>query len=346
MNELSGTSLSTASNCCDWMLAGNGLARASFSRIKPALRYFFLSADGRFHLLLLVLASSVMAIIMVIFGYFISGSSQSIFHSGIDFLLGWRWDPAKDIYGAFPFIAGTLYTSAIAIIIGVPISVGVAIFLSEMCPRWLRTPLDFVVELLAAVPSVIFGFWGIFTLRGILRDSIEPALISNLGFLPIFEGRPFGLDKLSAGLILAIMIIPTVSAISREVLRAVPDSQKEAALALGANKYEMISTAVLSYAKSGIFGAGILGLGRAIGETMAVTMVIGNSNTFSWSMLDPGQTMASLIASNWWEADGGTLYQSALIEIGLVLFIVMLIVNIVGRVFVGKLLGLKEGVVG
>jgi phosphate transport system permease protein len=292
------------------------------------------------------MAASVIFIIFTIILSMTSGSMQSLSHAGFGFVTSMTWDPGHNLYGGFVFIAGTLYTAAIAIIIGVPISIGVAIFLSEMCPNWLRTPLGMIVELLAAVPSVIFGLWGIYTLRGFLRDSVEPTLNNLLGFTPFFAGRPFGLDKLAAGVILAIMIIPTVSSISREVLRAVPNSQREAALALGATKYEMISTSVLSFAKSGIFGASILGLGRAIGETMAVTMVIGNANNFSLSLLDPGQTMASLIASNWWEADGGSLFQSALIEIGLVLFIVMLLVNVVGRVFIGKMLRLKAGAVG
>lgn len=328
------------------MNGSEGVSRRLVSKLRDLSRYAFLTGDGRFELLCLAMAASVIFIIFTMILSMTSGSLQSLSHAGFGFVTSWIWDPGHDLYGGFVFIAGTLYTSAIAILIGVPISIGVAIFLSEMCPNWLRTPLGMVVELLAAVPSVIFGLWGVYTLRGFLRDSVEPMLNNTLGFMPFFSGRPFGLDKLSAGLILAIMIIPTVSAISREVLRAVPNSQREAALALGATKHEMISTSVLSYAKSGIFGASILGLGRAIGETMAVTMVIGNANNFSLSLLDPGQTMASLIASNWWEADGGSLFQSALIEIGLVLFLVMLLVNVAGRVFIGKMLKLKEGAVG
>lgn len=310
------------------------------------LRYVFMTADGRFHLFCAFLALSILFIIGMILLYLFGGSLRAIEHSGFDFIFGPTWDPNNNLYGALPFIAGTLYTSAIAILIGVPVSVGIAIYLSEMAPPWIRTPIGFIIELLAAVPSVIFGFWGIFALRGLLINDVEPFLSYGFGFLPIFEGRPFGLDKLAAGLILAIMIIPTVSSISKEMLRAVPDSQREAALSLGATKYESISTVVLGYAKSGIFGASILGLGRAVGETMAVTMVIGNANSFSWSLFDPGQTMASLIASNWWEADGGSLYQSALIEIGFVLFIVMLLINIIGRILVGRMLKIKEGAVG
>jgi len=320
--------------------------RNVYHRLKDASRYAILTPDGRFELFCAALASAIILIIIMIVSYLLEGSIQSIRSSGIDFVIGSRWDVNRDIFGALPFIAGTLYTSAIAILIGVPISIGVAIYLSEMAPDWVRAPLGFVIELLAAVPSVIFGFWGIFTLRGFLRDSVEPALNDTLGFLPFFEGNPTGMDKFAAGLILAIMIIPTVSAISREVMRAVPNSQREAALALGATKQEMISGAVIGYAKSGIFGASILGLGRAVGETMAVTMVIGNKNSFSWSLLDPGQTMASIIAINWWEADSGSLYQSALIEIGLVLFGIMLIINVIGRILVGKMIRLREGAVG
>ena len=320
--------------------------RRIFQRIRDASRYAILTPDGRFEFLCAALASAIILIIVVLVSYLLEGSFQSIERTGIDFVVGSRWDVNREIFGALPFIAGTLYTSAIAILIGVPISIGVAIYLSELAPDWVRAPLGFVVELLAAVPSVIFGFWGIFTLRGFLRSSVEPGLNDALGFLPFFEGTPTGMDKFAAGLILAIMIIPTVSAISREVMRAVPNSQREAAFALGATRYETISGAVIGYAKSGIFGAAILGLGRAVGETMAVTMVIGNSNTFSWSLLDPGQTMASIIAINWWEADSGSLYQSALIEIGLVLFGIMLIINVIGRILVGRMIKLREGTVG
>ncbi|HIH01299.1 TPA: phosphate ABC transporter permease subunit PstC [Thermoplasmata archaeon] len=255
---------------------------------------------------------------------------------GLRFLTSSTWDPGRDLYTALPFIFGTLTTSAVAILIGVPISIGIAVYLSELAPSWIREPLSFMIELLAAVPSVIYGLWAMYTLRPILTGSVEPFLMSVLGWTPFFEGTAFGIDKLAAGIILAVMIIPTVASVSKESMMAVPDSQREAALSLGATKYETTKIAVLTYARSGIFGATILGLGRAIGETMAVTMTIGNANLISWSLLDPGQTMASVIANNWGEAEG--LMLSSLIEIGVVLFVVALVINVFARLMVGRVM--------
>ncbi len=261
-------------------------------------------------------------------------AQESIARFGPGFLTGGVWDPNRDVYGALPFIFGTLLTTAIAVLIGVPLSIGIATYLSELAPPWLRNPLSFVVELLAAVPSVIYGLWAMYALRPVMVKSVEPFFNSILGWTPFFEGNSVGLDKFTAGIILAIMIIPTIASVSKEAMRAVPDSQREAALSLGATRYETTRIAVLTYARSGIFGACILGLGRAVGETMAVTMTIGNSNKISWSLLDPGQTMASLIANNWGEAQG--LQLSALIEMGLVLFVIALIVNAFARLMVGR----------
>ena len=255
---------------------------------------------------------------------------------GLEFLTSRTWDPNRDLYTALPFIFGTLMTSAVAILIGVPISIGIAIYLSELAPVWIREPLSFLIELLAAVPSVIYGLWAMYTLRPVLTGSVEPFLMDMFGWTPFFQGAAFGIDKLAAGIILAIMIIPTVASVSKESLMAVPESQREAALSLGATRLETTHMAVLSYARSGIFGASILGLGRAVGETMAVTMTIGNANLISWSLLDPGQTMASVIANNWGEADG--LMLSSLIEIGVVLFIVALVVNVFARLMVGRVM--------
>jgi len=255
---------------------------------------------------------------------------------GLEFLTSRTWDPNRDLYTALPFIFGTLMTSAVAILIGVPISIGIAIYLSELAPVWIRELLSFLIELLAAVPSVIYGLWAMYTLRPVLTGSVEPFLMDMLGWTPFFQGAAFGIDKLAAGIILAIMIIPTVASVSKESLMAVPESQREAALSLGATRLETTHMAVLSYARSGIFGAAILGLGRAVGETMAVTMTIGNANLISWSLLDPGQTMASVIANNWGEADG--LMLSSLIEIGVVLFIVALVVNVFARLMVGRVM--------
>jgi phosphate transport system permease protein len=263
-------------------------------------------------------------------------AQPSIDRFGLGFMIGTQWNPNTELFGALPFIFGTLLTSGIAIIIGVPLSIGIAIYLSELAPPWVRDPLSLVVELLAAVPSVIYGLWAMYALRPFISHSVEPFFMSFLGWTPLFQGNAVGLDKFTAGVILAIMIIPTVASVSKETMRAVPDSQREAALSLGATRYETTKIAVLSYARSGIFGACILGLGRALGETMAVTMTIGNANRISWSLLDPGQTMSSLIANDWGEAQGIQL--SALIEIGLVLFIVALVVNLFARLMVGRIM--------
>ncbi|MBU1157714.1 MAG: phosphate ABC transporter permease subunit PstC [Candidatus Thermoplasmatota archaeon] len=309
---------------------------AKLDGLRETLNHLILTSDGRFQLFCGALAFSAVAIFAWVVGYLIEGAFPVLDSMGYKFFTGSTWSFDQGIFGALPFIGGTLYTSAVAMMIAVPISVGIAIFISEIAPKWIGTPLGFLVEMLAAVPSVVFGIWGIFTLRGFMRDQVEPFLQGSLGFLPFFEGRTFGIDKLSAAVILAIMIIPTISAISRDALKAVPTSQKEAALALGATRYEMVGTIALSYARSGIFGAAVLGLGRAVGETMAVTMVIGNVNSFSWSLLDPGQTLSSLIAANWWEAPSGTVQQSALIGVGLVLFVLMLAINVVGRILLSR----------
>lgn len=259
---------------------------------------------------------------------------------GFGFLVGTIWDPVTPIYGALPFVYGTLVTSAIALLLGVPVSLGIAIFLSELSPRWLRGPLTYLVELLAAVPSVIYGFWALFVLSPVMRTSVEPGLKAILGFLPIFQGTAIGTDKLTAGVILAIMIIPTISAISREALLVVPQSQREAALSLGATRWETTRKAVLTYARSGIFGAIILGLGRAVGETMAVTMAIGNRNALTVSLFDQGQTIASLLANSWGEADN--LQAAALIELALVLMLMALTINVLARLIIGRYLRLEE----
>ncbi|MCU0859663.1 MAG: phosphate ABC transporter permease subunit PstC [Thermoplasmata archaeon] len=290
--------------------------------------------DTLFHYFVAGVAGSVLVLIWMLVASLFIDAGESIDRYGTSFLTSTTWDPSKELYTSLPFIFGTLMTSGIALLIGVPLSVGIAICLSELAPGWLREPLSFMIELLAAVPSVIYGLWAMYTLRPVLVEHIEPFLISSLGWTPFFEGSAFGIDKLAAGVILAVMIIPTVASVSKETMMAVPESQREAALSLGATRYETTRMAVLTYARSGIFGAAILGLGRAIGETMAVTMTIGNSNTISWSLLDPGQTMASVIANNWGEADD--LFLSALIEIGAVLFVVALLVNVAARLMVGR----------
>jgi len=292
--------------------------------------------DTLFKYSVMAIAGLVLALLWSLVVKLVFDAQLSIETFGLDFLTSSVWDPNRDLYTALPFIFGTLMTSAIAVLIGVPISIGIAIYLSELAPVWIREPLSFLTELLAAVPSVIYGLWAMYTLRPILTGSVEPFLSDILGWTPFFEGAAFGIDKLAAGIILAVMIIPTVASVSKESMRAVPESQREAALSLGATRFETTRIAVLSYARSGIFGATMLGLGRAVGETMAVTMTIGNANLISWSLLDPGQTMASVIANNWGEAEG--LMLSSLIEIGVVLFVVALVINVFARLMVGRVM--------
>ena len=242
------------------------------------------------------------------------------------------WDVAAGHFGAAPALFGTLVSSAIALIIATPLALGVAIFLSEFSPTWLRTPIGFLVDLLAAIPSVVYGLWGIFVLVPLLRDPVMPFLRDtlHLGATPLFSGPAYGPSMLAAGIILAIMALPYISAVAREVLLAVPRSQREAALALGATRWEMIRDAVVPYARSGIIGGIMLGLGRALGETMAVTMVIGNRLEISSSLLAPGYTMASLIANEFSEATND-LHLSALMAVGAFLFIITLVVNAIAR---------------
>jgi phosphate transport system permease protein len=252
--------------------------------------------------------------------------------SGLSFLTSSEWNVGAGKFGAAPAIFGTLVSSAIALIIATPLAIGVAIFLSEFAPRWLQQPVAFLVDLLAAIPSVVYGLWGVFVLVPMLREHVMPFLRDtlHLGVTPLFNGPAYGPSMLAAGLILAIMALPYISAVSREVLRAVPRSQREAALALGATRWEMIWDAVLPYARSGIIGGIILGLGRALGETMAVTMVIGNRPEISASLFAPGYTMASLIANEFSEATND-LHLSALMAVGGVLFVITIIVNAIAR---------------
>jgi phosphate transport system permease protein len=242
------------------------------------------------------------------------------------------WDVAAGHFGAAPALFGTLVSSAVALIIATPLAIGIAVFLSEFSPLWLRQPIGFLVDLLAAIPSVVYGLWGIFVLIPILRQHVMPFLRDtlHLGATPLFTGPAYGPSMLAAGIILAIMALPYISSVSREVLMAVPRSQREAALALGATRWEMIRDAVIPYAKSGIIGGIMLGLGRALGETMAVTMVIGNRAEISASLFAPGYTMASLIANQFSEATND-LHLSALMAVGAILFVITLIVNAVAR---------------
>ena len=264
---------------------------------------------------------------------------------GLRFLIISHWDPVAGEFGALPFIYGTLVSSLLALLIAVPLSLGAAIFLAELAPAWIRPPVAFLIEMLAAVPSVVYGLWGIFVLVPWLRDWVQPALGRTLGFLPLFQGPPYGIGMLAAGLILSIMIVPYITSVSREVLLAVPGSQREAALGLGATRWETTRIAVLRYGRSGLIGAILLGLGRALGETMAVTMVIGNRPEVSISLFAPGYTMASVLANEFTEATSD-LYVSALVEIGLLLLVVTVLVNGLARLLVWSVGGPARGARG
>jgi phosphate transport system permease protein len=298
------------------------------------------SRDSVFKSLTLLLASSSVVLMLVYFYELYFGSELTL-KSGLTFVLGSTWDPVNNVFGVLPMLYGSLVTSAIALIIGVPVSLGVAIFLSEIAPHRLRSPVSFVVEMLAAVPSVIYGLWGLFVLAPILRTSVYPVLERYLGFLPIFQGTIYGVSMLTAGIVLAIMIIPIVASISRDALLAVPDSQREAAFALGATRSEVIRMSVLSYARSGVFASIFLGFGRAFGETMAVTMLIGNTPLISSSLFSPGYSLASLVANEFTEATT-QVYISALVEAGLVLLIVSFLANVIARLMIRRLIRSRE----
>jgi len=269
-------------------------------------------------------------------------SRQALETFGLSFLTGTTWDPIAGIYGALPFIVGTIASSFIAVLIATPIGLLTAIFLAELAPRRISIPLTFTIELLAAIPSVVFGLWGVFVLGPFLSGTVEKWIVDSLGWIPIFAGPPFGVGLFAAGVILTLMILPTIVAISRDVITAVPDSQREAMLALGATRWEMITKAVLPYARSGIIGAVILGLGRALGETMAVTMVIGNRPQIPTSVFDSSQTIASQIATTFNEASLG-LQTSALIGLGLILLVITMSLNVVARLLVWRVAGAPEG---
>jgi len=276
----------------------------------------------------LLLIGLVLFIAIEIYG----DSAESIEHFGFSFIFSSDWNPVTEKFGALAFIYGTIVSSILALLISLPVSIGVAVFLSEIVHKSVRTPVSFLVEILAAIPSIIYGFWGIYVLAPFMASTVQPALSSLFGFLPLFQGPIFGTGMLTASLILAIMITPIISSITRDVLKAIPVSQREAAYALGATRWEAIKMALLN-ARSGILGGAVLGLGRAIGETMAVTMVIGNKAQIKASLFEPAYSMASVIANEFAEASG-SLHISSLIEIGLLLFGVTFIVNTFARILI------------
>ncbi len=287
-------------------------------------------ADRAFRAALTAFGLVVIAVPALMLLELTAASRLALGRFGLGFLTSSTWDPVRGEHGALPFIYGTVVSSLIALVIAVPVSLGLAIFLAELAPHRVKKPLGFLVELLAAIPSVVYGFWGIFVLVPFLRESVEPFLVERLGFLPIFEGPPLGFGMLAAGVILAIMIVPTITSVSREVLQAVPATHREAAIGLGATPWDTIRYAVLPAARSGLVGAVILGLNRALGETMAVTMVIGNRPQVSASILHPAYTMASVIANEFAEADSDA-YLSALSLVALLLFGVALLLNLFAR---------------
>jgi len=310
---------------------------SSFSR-------FFKHGDSPWNGLLILVSIGVIVLMLSIGWMLWNQSSEARAAFGLGFLkptLQASWDPVLDHFQAWPFIYGTLLTSLVAILLAVPISLGIAVFLAELCPSWLRTPLNWLVELLAAIPSVIYGLWGIFIFLPRVITPLGNVLAETIGKVPLigvlFTGPipASGASRLAASVILTVMIIPTIAAVSRDVLEAIPNSQREAALALGATKWETIWQVLLPYGISGILGAVILGLGRALGETMAVTMVIGNSIEGSLSLLRPGYTMSSVIANEFAEAVS-KLHTQSLIEIGLVLFILTLLLNMMARFLVWR----------
>ena len=280
-------------------------------------------------------ALALPALILIILGILFVYAQPALKRFGPSFVWTSTWDPVAEIYGAAPMIFGTIASSLLALLIAVPLALSVAIFLTEFSPRWLRQPVAFVIELLAAIPSVVYGTWGIFVLIPFLRAHVVPPLKAVLGWTPFFQGVFYGNSLLAGGIILAIMIVPYIAAVSREVLLAVPQSQREAALAMGATRWEAVRSAVLPYGRAGLIGAVILGLGRALGETMAVTMVIGNRHDIGISLFQPAYTMAAAIANEFSEATTN-LYLSALFEVGLILFVLTVIVNAIARILIWR----------
>ncbi len=295
-------------------------------------------SDFAFKWIACAAALAILALIALVGTELYKGAHLAVARFGIGFLASSKWNPVTEEYGALPFIFGTLVSSLIALLIAVPLGVATALFLTDLAPSGLRTPIMTVIEMLAAVPSVIFGLWGVFLLIPWLRDHLFVWLKDTLGFLPLFQGPIFGPSMLAGGIIVAIMILPIVTTISYEILRSVPGLQREAAYALGATRWEVTRIAVLSYARRGLFGAAILGLGRALGETMAVTMVIGNRPVISASLFAPGYTLASVVANEFTEATTD-MYLSALFELGLVLLAVTILVNAAAQLMIRSMGG-------
>jgi len=306
--------------------------KSSVSTLWQALRGADRS-DRIYKLALTLLALALPLLTVVILGVLFVNALPALRRFGPSFLWTSTWDPVAEVYGAAPMIFGTLASSLLALLIAVPLALGVAIYISEFAPKWIRQPIAFLVELLAAIPSVVYGLWGVFVLIPFLRTWVVPPLRATLGWTPLFSGVFYGSSLLAGAIILAIMIVPYIAAVAREVLLAVPASQREAALGMGATRWEAVWTAVVPYGRAGLIGAVILGLGRALGETMAVTMVIGNRHDIGLSVLQPAYTMAAALANEFSEATTD-IYLSALFEVGLILFVVTVVVNALARVLI------------
>jgi phosphate transport system permease protein len=300
------------------------------------------AGDTAFKLLTWSMAMMVFVLVALLGWELFRGSELSLKKFGWRFLIHSNWDPVNGDFGALPFIFGTFVSSALGLLIALPLSLATAIYLTELAPNWVRQPAISLIEMLAAIPSVILGLWGVFVLVPWLRDHPFPMLQKAFGFLPVFRGHIYGASIFSAGVIIAIMIVPIITSMSREIFRTVPDSQREAAIALGATRWEVTRLAVLKGSKRGIFGAAMLGLGRALGETMAVTMVIGNSPAISTSLFAPGYTLASALANEFTEA-ADDLYRSALFELGLALLLVTIVTNILAHLLIGAVSAPKNG---
>ena len=292
--------------------------------------------DALFRKVCASFALAIVALLAFILLELIEGSALSLQRFGVRFAFEQVWDPVVEHFGAVTFIYGTIVSSAIALLIAIPLGVGIAIFLVEISPRRLAHVVGFLVELLAAIPSIVYGLWGLFILAPLVRDDVAPVLHATLGFIPLFSGTSHGVGMLTAGLVLSVMVLPFIAAVCRDVLAAVPQAQREGSYALGATKWETIWSVVLPYGRAGIVGAVILALGRALGETMAVTMVIGNTPQIAASLFEPGYTMSSVIANEYSEASG-PLYLSALTELGLLLFIVTFSVNGVAGLLITRM---------
>ncbi len=306
------------------------------AKLRQQLRIPRNPGDAIFRVWTLAMATAVVVLIGMLLVELVSGSWQGLVQYGHSFFVTSRWDPVHEVYGALPAIYGTVVSSLVALLIAGPLGLLIAIFLAELAPRWLDAPLSFLIELLASIPSVVFGLWGLFVLAPILRDPVGTTLHNVLGFLPLFDCTPLGLGLFSAIVILAIMILPYATSVARDSLRAVPRDQREAALALGATPWETIWQVVVPYARSGIFGGLMLALGRAIGETMAVTMMIGNRPEVSACLLNPAYTLASQIANEFSEATT-PMYVSVLILLGLTLFVITLILNGIARLLINRI---------